>query len=438
MSRIKKLISFFICCIISFSCKQDILIIDDSDGVFGETNAPVSLTIKLNKSQKTAAEEGRLALLDVSSGSEEESFVPVQTEDSGKGAKSSVVMIMPEGEPGLRRFKLTESEFPFSWLVKVNKDPESGQFVIAEENEKVLQYNYQTVYEDDVVRLDYEELERHIRTEADTFVTTSIYAVPRSNYIHPVWGLEGEMLTRDWPEGAHPHHRGIYWAWPEVEYGSEMGDLHALQTVFARPTGELEYINGPVFAQIIAENLWMWEDVEPIVREHTLIRAYKASSASRVIDMAFKFVALKEGITFATRGKNSYGGLNIRMQLPESQEISYFTGESELKPIRAWSDLSGKFKGAESFSGLMVLQHQDNPDYPGDWVEYPNLSWLQPTFPASGTRYSLVKNEPLILRYRLVVHAGGKPDVNISEMRWDAFNSEVNPICSFRKSETAE
>jgi hypothetical protein len=30
--------------------------------------------------------------------------------------------------------------------------------------------------------------------------------------------LEGEMLTRDWPEGGHPHHRAIFWAWPEVEY----------------------------------------------------------------------------------------------------------------------------------------------------------------------------------------------------------------------------
>ena len=438
MGKIKNLITFFIYCSISFSCTKDILIIDDRDGVLGETNAPVSLTIKLSKSQKIAAEEGRLGLVELSSGSEEEFLIPVQIEDSGKGAKSSVVMIMPDGESGLRRFKLTESGSSFSRLIKVDKNPESGQFVIAEEDEKVLQYNYQTVYEDDVVRLDYEELERHIRTEVDTFVTASIYSVPRSNYIHPLWGLEGEMLTRDWPEGAHPHHRGIYWAWPEVEHGSEMGDLHALQTVFARPTGELEYTGGPVFARIIAENLWMWEDVDPIVREHTLIRAYKASSASRVIDLAFKFVALKEGITIATRGKKSYGGLNIRMQLPESQEISYFSEESGFKQIRAWSDLSGNFYGAESFSGLMVLQHQENPDYPGDWIEYPNLSWVQPTFPASGTRYSLVEGEPLILRYRLVVHTGGKPDVNISEMIWDAFNAGISPLCSFHNSDTAK
>lgn len=425
------LILVFVCCSVIFSCTQDIMEVDDSEGVLGETNAPVSFNMKLNKSQKNAAEEGRLGLLEISSGHGNENLIPVQVEDTGKGSNSTVVMIMPEGEPGVRRFKLTESESFFDQAIKVNRDPGSGQIIVAEEDEKVLRYNYQTVYEDDVVRLDYEELERHIRIETDTFVTTSIYAVPRSNYIHPLYGLEGEMLTRDWPEGAHPHHRGIYWAWPEVEYGSKMGDLHALQTVFSRPTGELESVSGPVFAQVLAENLWMWEDTEPIVREHTLIRVYRASSSSRVIDLAFKFVALKEGITLATRGKKSYGGLNVRMQLPESQEISYFTGKSDSKPVRAWSDLSGKFEGAESPSGLMVLQHQGNPDYPGTWVEYPDLSWVQPTFPAQGTRYSLVLDEPLVLRFRLVVHVGGKPAEIISKKRWDAFHKTVTPLYSF-------
>ena len=420
-----------ICGCLLLTCNQDVLKVDDSEGVLGETNAPVSIEIKLNKNQTAAAEEGRLGLVEISSGSEKEAFIPVQTEGDGKGSNSRLVMIMPSGEPGIRRFKLTERDSACDKVIKAERNHLSGQVIIAEEDEKVLQYNYQTVYEDDVVRLDYEEMERHIRTETDTFVTASIYAVPRSNYIHPLYGLEGEMLTRDWPEGAHPHHRGIYWAWPEVEYGSKMGDPHALQFIFSRPTGELESVDGPVFAQVLAENLWMWEDADPLVREHALIRVYRASSSGRVIDLTFKFVALKEGITLATRGKNSYGGLNLRMQLPESQEISYFTEEDNSKPLRAWSDLSGKFKGADSASGLMVLQHQGNPDYPGDWVEYPNLSWVQPTFPASGTRYSLEKDEPLILRYRLVIHTGGKPDEDISKMRWDAFHESVSPIFLF-------
>ena len=430
MNKTTNLVLILIC-IVTVSCKQDDVRIDDSDGVLGKANAPVLIEIDLSQNQKIAAEEGRLGLMELSSKSDEDHLIPLQIEDMGKGSDVRAIMIMPKGDPGLRRFKLIESEASFNEAIRVNRDSESGQFIISEAGKKILQYNYETVYEKDVLRLDYEELEEHIRTETDTFVTVSIYAVPRSNYIHPLYGLAGEMLTRDWPDGGHPHHRGIYWAWPEVEYGSEVGDPHALQVIFSRPTGEINYVNGPVFTQIIAENLWMWEDTEPIVREHAVIRAYRYSSSNRVIDLTLRFIALKEGITIATRGKDSYGGLNLRMQFPESQEISYFNEEDYTKPIRSWSDFGGIFKGAESRSGLMVLQHQDNPDYPGTWVEYPNLAWVQPTFPAQGTRYPLSTEEPLILRYRLVVYTGDKPDKNVSKNKWDAFHKTVTPLFTF-------
>ncbi len=79
----------------------------------------------------------------------------------------------------------------------------------------------------------------------------------------------------------------------------------------------------------------------------------------------------------------------------------------------------------------MVLQHKDNPEYPGAWVQYPDLAWVQPTFPTSGTRYSLSKEKSLILRYRLIIHAEGKPDIDISEKSWDAFNDALAPVMAF-------
>jgi hypothetical protein len=427
----KSLIGILIMGLFACSCSQNVLIIDDTGGALGKTRAPVSVEIKLNKYQAIAAEEGRLGFLDFSADEGNESLIPVQLESTGKGANYNVVLIMPDGEPGLRKFKLSENESPFDDVMKTTLDTNSGQVIIEEKGGKVLQYNYQTIYEKDVIRPVNKKLEHHIRTKKDTFVTTSIYAVPRSDYIHPLYGLTGEMLTRDWPIGGHPHHRAIFWAWPEVEYGSERGDIYALQRVFARPTGNIDYINGPVFAQILAENLWMWEDTEPIVREHAVIRVYRATSTTRIVDLTIKLDALKDSITIATRGTDSYGGLNLRMMTPESQEISYFTDSLGSEPLRAWSDFNGIFEGAKFPSGLMVLQHQANPDYPGDWVEYPNLAWVQPTFPAAGTRYPLSTEESLILRYRLIVHTGGKPDENISKKRWDAFHETSTPIYTF-------
>lgn len=37
----------------------------------------------------------------------------------------------------------------------------------------------------------------------------------RSGYVHPLYGLNGTVLTEDMPED-HLYHRGIFWAWHQV------------------------------------------------------------------------------------------------------------------------------------------------------------------------------------------------------------------------------
>jgi len=313
--------------------------------------------------------------------------------------------------------------------MRATEDPVTGQIILSEDSKAVLQYNYKTVFEKDAI--DTLSANKYTRQPNDTFMANpSIYAVPRSNYIHPLFGLSGEMLTRDWSKD-HPHHRGIYWAWPEVEFGKKRGDLHALQIVFARPTGKIDLVNDPDYAQVEAENVWMWEDSIPIVREVAIIRACRSTKKGRVIDLAFRFVAAKDSVTIARRETKLYGGLNIRMQTPKFQEISFHSDSSVNKPMRAWSDLSGLFAGSETKSGLLVLQHHMNPDYPGEYIQYPDLSWIQPTFPETGTRFKLAKGVPLILRYRLFVHSGIKPEDAFAMKLWDEFNSKDAPELTF-------
>ena len=59
--------------------------------------------------------------------------------------------------------------------------------------------------------------------EADTkvlFYQAERKALPdgqaaRSNYFHPLYDLDGNVLTEDFPKD-HIHHRGIFWAWHQV------------------------------------------------------------------------------------------------------------------------------------------------------------------------------------------------------------------------------
>jgi hypothetical protein len=318
---------------------------------------------------------------------------------------------------------LEQPKAPAAPVMEAKRDLATGQIDLSESGKPVLRYNYKTVEPGEV---------------ADKVTPANrIYARARSDYIHPLYGLQGEVLTRDWPID-HPHHRGIYWAWPEVDFGTNRGDLHALQKVFARPTGKVRLQSGPDFAEAEAENLWQWEDREPIVLEQTIIRAHRATPEGRVIDLAFRFVALKDGVTLARRGTEHYGGLNVRMATPSSQEIVAHTDPSNAVPRRAWSGLSGVFTNASAPSGLTVLQYPQNPDYPGDWVQYPNLSWCQPTFPAAKTRYPLRRDQPLTLRYRLYIHAGAKLAGERAAQLWDAFQAAGAGLPAFRQLRTAD
>ena len=68
-----------------------------------------------------------------------------------------------------------------------------------------------------------------------------------------------------------------------------------------------------------------------------------------------------------------------------------------------------------------MLQHAGNPEYAGQWIEYPYLPWFQPTFPTAGTRYVLKKGHPLKLQYRLWIHRGDKLPDEADAQQWRAY-----------------
>ncbi len=253
------------------------------------------------------------------------------------------------------------------------------------------------------------------------------YAEPRSDYIHPLYGPGGEVLTVDYAND-HPHHRGVYWAWPEVYYKGQLRDLHALQKLFARPSKLISTgVSGGV-ATIEAENIWKWDDAEPIVRERATIRVRDAGGGGYFVDFEFSFTALADGVQVARRGQRAYGGLNIRTALQDEQKILEHTDPAGAGPRRSYAQIAGIPAGGEQASALAIIQHAGNPEYPGDWVKYPKLAWLQPTFPASGKKFPLAKDKPLVLKYRLWVQPGSGADDADLVKAWDAYNTPASGV----------
>lgn len=291
----------------------------------------------------------------------------------------------------------------------VRESPDSARLTLFEETRPILVYNVAIV----------EPGERLASIAPDN----RKYARPRADYIHPLYGPHGETLTLDWPLD-HPHHRGIYWAWPEVEWGRERGDLHALQRVFARPFGRPTTRDGTETCEIASTQRWLWEDRQPIVEEQVVLRARRADAEGRSIDFELRLRALEDDVTVARRETRLYGGLNIRLATPANQVIAAHTDSVDSPRFRSWSDLAGCFDGTH-LAGLTVLQHRGNPLYPGDWIQYPEISWCQPTFPAAGRRFPLRKDATLVLRFRFRIHSGSTPSPESAARQWDAFHAEV-------------
>ena len=298
-------------------------------------------------------------------------------------------------------------------LMRVVTDDASGQAVIQEGDTNVLQYHHQTVQPPPGVL-------------AKITADNQKYAQPRSDYIHPLYGPSGEELTLDWAVD-HPHHRGIYWAWPEVMLGDQTGDLHALQRVFARPVGKLTTSNGDEAATLEAESDWMWEDKTPIVHEKIRIRAEKAGSNGRRIDLTLTLVAVVDGVSIARRGTNMYGGLNTRLAPAKALAITHHADAEDVTPRMAWHGVSGTWGAATRPASLTIFEKSANPGYPADHIEFPELAWLQPTFPKAGLRHALKKGEPLVLQYRYVIRSGEAMTEKDLREEWRIFN-DTQPV----------
>ncbi len=244
-------------------------------------------------------------------------------------------------------------------------------------------------------------------------------AYARGDYIHPLYGPNGEVLTEDYPED-HPHHRGVNWSWATIEWQGETRDMFAVRGAYARPV-TMSATHDDYRATIQAESVWQWDDKAPVVNEKVAIVVYpRADDASRCIDVEISLTPLVDGLKFCGRLEAGYSGFNVRMAPGRVQQIVFHTDETDAPIRRVWADYSAKFPGGKQRSGLTILQHKDNPGYPNEWREYPQLNFFQPVYPG-GALIPMPKGKEILLVHRLWTHSGGVDKERIAK-KWDGLN----------------
>jgi hypothetical protein len=244
-----------------------------------------------------------------------------------------------------------------------------------------------------------------VYNHGDIQLTSRPQTHPHSNYFHPVYGLDGEVLTDDYP-GDHYHHRGLYWGWPTVKVGDRQVDSWHYRNFRYKFHRWLAKETTSDRARLGIENGWYAGDKQ-IVKEEAWVEVHPATEAGRYIDLALTWTPIEEAVTLQGADGKSYGGLNLRFAPRTDTTITVPQGranEDLLITRLPWADLSAKIKEAGAPSGAAVFVHPSHPDFPPEWMtrEYGLLSVGWPGVNAK----TLPAGQPVTCRYRIWIHRG--------------------------------
>ncbi len=227
----------------------------------------------------------------------------------------------------------------------------------------------------------------------------------RSSYLHPLYGLDGEELTDDFPVD-HYHHRGVFWSWPHVGVDGRQADLWMLQGITNRFERWLAREEGAGGAVLGVENGW-YVATSKVMTERIWLTVHPEQDDQQAIDLDCTWIPMGRPVTLAGAEGKSYGGMTIRYAPGSDTVITtpLGNGTNDLYMTKLpWADLSRRFEGRNTTSGAALFVAPDHPSYPPTWLtrHYGVLCLGWPGVEAQ----TFAPDVPIRCRYRLWVHRG--------------------------------
>ena len=256
----------------------------------------------------------------------------------------------------------------------------------------------------------------------------------RACYIHPLYGLDGEVMTQDFPID-HFHHRGVFWAWPDSTLGERRADVWALDGFREVHAAWITRETDDTHAELAVENHWVYDDAPdvPVIKERVRMLVHPAQDNHRAIDFDLSFENVSKEV-FTLRGSGTdnkgYGGFCLR---PDASRAPFTfssaagkSSEDVLELASPWADVSyaTQPKG-EQFSGAAIFQHPDNPGYPHPGWILRHYGFLGQSWPHSKD-HALEPGASFTLRYRLFLHRGTADEAGVAAA-FLAYEKECQP-----------
>lgn len=322
-----------------------------------------------------------------------------------------VPSVTPEGLPAETRKALIGTLDPGSRIEKERRFRLAGKAEIRSAQEKAVDLEIKPINDTSIQISDGDVpvLVYNFGVITNQQVPESDHRRSRACYVHPIYGLDGEVLTDDFPRD-HYHHHGLFWTWPHVQVDGKEHDLWAGNTIGQQFVRWLAQESGPAAAVLGVENGWFVGD-EKVMIERVWLRVYHADDESRALDVDLTLIPNGKPVTLWGAAGKSYGGLTMRFAPPSAKDpatvITTPSGpvtKDLTETFLRWADFTSKLSGHESLSGAAIFVAPSHPDYPPMWLlrHYGPLCVGWPgTTPAT-----LKPNVPVQLSYRIWIHEG--------------------------------
>ena len=242
----------------------------------------------------------------------------------------------------------------------------------------------------------------------------------RACYLHPVYGLDGDVMTQDFPVD-HYHHRGVFWAWPECTVGGRRMDVWALDDVRQHHEKWTAREADADKAHVGVVNSWAFDDApdKPQVREEVDFTVRPADATGRAIDFRLKMTNVSDKpVTFLGAKDKGYGGFCFR---PDANRKPFtFTtakgvcAEDALSFETPWADMTSRAAPDGPISGAAIFEHPSNPGYPFPGWIFRHYGFLGASWPHEKT-HALAPGESFELQYRLYLHRGTAEEAKVAE-----------------------
>ncbi|MFA9392740.1 MAG: DUF6807 family protein [Prolixibacteraceae bacterium] len=240
-------------------------------------------------------------------------------------------------------------------------------------------------------------------------INDSIPEYARNNYLHPVYDLNGNCITEDYPED-HLHHRGIFWAWHQLLVdGEPICDGWDIKN-FSQNISQFEFTSDKEKNGVISYTSFWHTDTlpdDPFLMEKTKVIVHPRTRTYRRLDFEISLRALENKLSIGgSNDQKGYSGFSVRLK---TDEKTRFTGaENEVITPTNLAIPGGEridIYQPDMKSGLTIIPWPQNPGSENQWLLRQTRSMQNCAWPGRIPVPLSIEN-PTVLRYTLIIHNG--------------------------------